>query len=79
MTKSAHQAAIDQAHLIASYLQETPSAALDVTFISRHLEALTQFAQAAKHEETAGGMDIVYRAESDGFRIWSKLDTQGHS
>jgi hypothetical protein len=47
MLKSAHQAAIDQAQLLAAYLHATPSGALDMHFIRRHLDALREFAQAA--------------------------------
>jgi hypothetical protein len=50
MTKSAHQAALDQAHLLASYLGATAPAALDLMFIRRHLDALEEFAHAAKAE-----------------------------
>jgi hypothetical protein len=47
MIKSAHQAAIDQAQLLAAYLHATPPNALDMHFIRRHLDALQEFAQAA--------------------------------
>jgi hypothetical protein len=45
--KSAHQAALDQAILLASYLSETPTPSLDIQFIRSHLDALASFAHAA--------------------------------
>lgn len=46
--RAPQQAAIDQAHLLAAYLTETPASALDLHFIRHHLEALNDFAQAAR-------------------------------
>lgn len=50
MNGSARQSAIDQARLLAVYLHDTPDLALDLDFIRRHLDALKEFAQAAKLE-----------------------------
>ena len=47
LRKTAHQAALDQATLLASYLTETPTPSLDLQFIRSHLDALASFAHAA--------------------------------
>ena len=52
MTHSAHQAAIDQAYLLANYLNDTPSDALDPHFVTRHTTALNAFVQAAALNES---------------------------
>ena len=48
MHKTAHQAALEQARLLATYLAETPTTSLDLYFIRRHLDALDSFAQASQ-------------------------------
>jgi hypothetical protein len=53
MNGSARQAAVDQARLLAVYLHDTPGPALDLDFIRRHLDALKEFAQAAKVESAS--------------------------
>jgi hypothetical protein len=47
LSKSAHQAALDQAQLLASYLSSTPTPSLDFAFIRSHLDDLASFAYAA--------------------------------
>lgn len=66
MTKTAHQAAIDQAHLLAAYLNDTPSSALDLHFISQHLTALQEFAQAAKSDTLDELWDPLIASRNNG-------------
>ena len=66
MIKSAHQAALDQAHLLAAYLDATPSTALDMQFIRRHLDALQEFAQAAAIEgPSPGSVSVPFSSHRD--------------
>jgi len=65
MAKSPRLAAIDQARLLVTYLHDTPSSSLDMEFIRHHLEALNDFALAAKVENVTSTWDLVVRSRGD--------------
>ena len=67
MHRSAHQAALDQANLLATYLAETPTSSIDLHFVRRHLDALDTFVQAAK-------TDSVVVLWSDRARVDAEQD-----
>jgi hypothetical protein len=47
MSRSAQQAAIEQANLLSTYLSVTPASNIDLRFIRRHIQELTAYAQEA--------------------------------
>ena len=47
MSRSAQQAAIEQANLLSNYLSATPASNIDLRFIRRHIQELASYAQEA--------------------------------